>query len=158
MDTARARTRIEKWFPNLKPGDYVITSPIDSDYNCISWAIGDSDKWWWPDADADGYWPEGVSRSETLSAFITAFESLGFELANNGDLESGYERLVVYADLTGTPTHVARQLPDGKWTSKIGVFEDITHATSHALEGAGNAYGAALQFMKRPIPLTTERI
>src|SRR6266566_3667632 len=35
--------------------------------------------------------------------------------------------LAVYADETDTPTHMARQLPTGYWTSKLGELEDIQH-------------------------------
>jgi hypothetical protein len=44
-------------------------------------------------------------------------------------------------------TYVARQLPDGRWTSKLGQLEDVTHATTDALEGSD--YGEVVQFMKR---------
>jgi len=46
-------------------------------------------------------------------------------------------------------THAARQLPDGKWTSKLGQLEDITHGTTDVIEGGD--YGEVVQFMKRPI-------
>lgn len=44
-------------------------------------------------------------------------------------------------------THVARQLTDGKWTSKLGQLEDIVHSTVDAI--AGSDYGEVIQFMKR---------
>lgn len=40
------------------------------------------------------------------------------------------------------PTHMARQLPDGTWSSKLGPNEDITHFTLDALESYGRAHGA----------------
>jgi hypothetical protein len=36
---------------------------------------------------------------------------------------------------------MARQLPDGKWTSKIGGEEDITHFLLDAVEAYGPRYG-----------------
>ena len=46
------------------------------------------------------------------------------------------------------PKHAARQLPSGRWTSKLGFLEDIEHAL-HDLEGT--EYGAVVLVMKRPI-------
>jgi len=52
---------------------------------------------------------------------------------------------------------MARQLPDGFWTSKCGPAEDITHYTLDALEsygaayGSGDEYGCPVLFMRRLI-------
>lgn len=40
-----------------------------------------------------------------------------------------------------------RQLPDGKWTSKLGALEDIEHDRLDALEG--DDYGRVVAYMKR---------
>ncbi len=39
------------------------------------------------------------------------------------------------------PKHMARQLTDGKWTSKVGGEEDVTHFTLDAMEAYGPRYG-----------------
>jgi hypothetical protein len=49
---------------------------------------------------------------------------------------------------------MARQLPDGFWTSKCGGAEDITHYTLDALDSYGPHpmkahYGCAVLYMKR---------
>lgn len=50
---------------------------------------------------------------------------------------------------------MARQLPDGTWTSKCGRNEDITHFTLDALEsygpphGALDEYGCPVLYMRR---------
>lgn len=52
----------------------------------------------------------------------------------------------------GEPTHAARQLPSGAWTSKLGEWEDIEHDTLEALEGSegrGEAYGRVALILKR---------
>ena len=46
-------------------------------------------------------------------------------------------------------THAARQLPGGKWTSKLGKAEDIEHDTADVV--AGGIYGEVVELMKRPI-------
>ena len=52
---------------------FEITSPEDTDYNCIAWVFGRKDRWLWPDEDTDGVsvWPQGDNYS--IKAFIDAF-------------------------------------------------------------------------------------
>jgi hypothetical protein len=53
-------------------------------------------------------------------------------------------------------THATRQVPSGKWTSKLGVNIDIEHNLVGSLEDAGltdEEYGKVVQFLKRPIKL-----
>lgn len=59
-----------------------------------------------------------------------------------------FEKLALYGSAM-MYTHAARQLPDGKWTSKLGQLEDITHTTTEAIEGGD--YGEVVQYMKRPL-------
>ena len=47
------------------------------------------------------------------------------------------------------PTHAARQLPNGWWTSKLGPSFDIEHATPEAV--AGGVYGDPVLFLSRAI-------
>ncbi len=44
---------------------------------------------------------------------------------------------------------MARQLPNGDWTSKLGAEEDIVHRELRALEG--DLYGTVAQVMARPL-------
>ena len=65
-------------------------------------------------------------------------------------IEPEVEKVALYAR-AGEPTHAARQLSSGRWTSKLGPEEDL----EHSLEGlAGPAYGVVVQILKRPIPPT----
>ena len=132
-------------FPNLAQEGYVRASPATRVYNCIAWAAGQQDQWWWPDPGNAFYWPARVPRAVTLGAFYQAFELLGYQHCDNGDLEKGFEKVAFY-ELAGLPTHAARQLPDGSWTSKLGKNVDITH-TLRGLEGP--AYGQVAGYMKR---------
>ena len=106
-------------FPRLIAGTYQITSPASREYNCIAWAAGNAEAWWWPDSEGVGYWPADVPRQETVAAFVELYRSLGYEPVTDAAPESGYEKLVLYA-LEGRPTHAARQLASGKWSSKLG--------------------------------------
>lgn len=120
---------LEQLFPGLAGNDYRVTSPSDRDYNCIAWAAGDSRKWWWPGPDLDKeYWPTGVPREQTQIAFVAAFASLGYSICENDDVENGCEKIALFADDNGKPKHAARQLFNGRWTSKLGKAEDIEHS------------------------------
>ncbi len=139
---------IERDYPNLIPTDYEITSIDTIDYNCVAWAAEDTQRWWWPDSMFESYWPNNVPREETLLAFIQAFQTLGYMICENSDLEENYQKIAIYT-LNNKPTHVARQLFTGKWTSKLGQDEDIEHDNLEGLEG--KRYGEVTLVMKRPI-------
>ncbi len=137
-------------FPYLAEEGYSETSPATRRYNCIAYAAGQTNAWWWPDAMLVHYWPEEVAREETLEAFIRVFETLGFTDSKDGFLEPGFDKLALYAR-DGKPTHAARQQGDGTWTSKLGEWLDITH-TLRGLEGP--LYGQVVLFWKRAVPAT----
>lgn len=141
--------RLESLFPRLRGAAYRITSPASDVYNCIAWAAGDTEHWWWPGDPALTYWPLGASRLETLAAFRDAFATLDYVVCEQADLEAGFEKIALFADGDGTPTHAARQLRDGTWTSKLGMSEDIQHAPTDL---AGAVYGSIVQIMKRVLP------
>lgn len=141
---------IERDFPNLVTQGYKLTSPDTIDYNCVAWAAEDDETWWWPDAQNQEYWPPGVPREETLEAFQQAFETLGYKVCEDDTLETGFQKIAIYLNANKIPTHVARQLPDGKWTSKLGSDEDIEHNNLQGLTG-NPGYGEVACFMKKPI-------
>lgn len=85
-----------------------------------------------------------------MECFVTTFSKYGYQPCESDDLEAGYEKVAIYVDSTGTPTHMARQLGSGTWTSKLGKLEDIEHTTLEQLEGE-KSYGSAYQILKRPI-------
>ncbi|WP_424671991.1 DUF7689 domain-containing protein [Candidatus Binatus sp.] len=133
-------------FPEFTTDNYAITSDPSVEYNCIAWAAGDQENWWWPHEDS--YWPDGVPREETLGAFIQAYARLGYSPCIESSVEAGYEKIAIYANADG-PTHAARQLPNGGWTSKLGPDEDITHNSLAALNC--QLYGRPVLYLKRPI-------
>lgn len=137
---------LQKKFPGLSLSGYKITSPESETYNCIAWAVYESDRWWWPLGKV--FWPAGVSRDISLKTFIQAFATLGYVSCDNNHLEHEFEKIAIYVDHNGEPTHAARQLSNGKWTSKLGNFVDI----EHELDGlTGSEYGTVAQILKRPI-------
>lgn len=138
-------------FPDLARDGYRETSPATWDYNCIAWAASRTDQWWEPDPDLYWYWPPGVARQYTLQAYGDTDAALGYEPCNTGDFEIAFEKIVLFIDASGIPTHAARQLENGKWTSKLGGDVDIEHATPDALNG--QYYGAPVLSMRRPRPV-----
>src|SRR5438874_150766 len=75
-------------------------------------------KWWWPVPPdvKEVFWPADVARAETIGAFSQAFGSVGFQECSSEDLESGFERIALFANTKGIPLHAARQRASGRWT------------------------------------------
>jgi len=142
------REIIERLFPRLR--DFEITSPFDQTYNCVAWAAGDTARWWWPAEPPFAYWPAAARREESIVCFVEAFATLGYEPTSSGEHEPGYERVAVFASDEAVPTHMARQLPDGTWTSKLGSIEDISHPDLNGISGGD--YGRVVLFLKRVRP------
>src|SRR5262249_43724424 len=114
--------------------------------NCIAWAAGITTAWWWPDPDGFDYWPPGVARERSLAVFLQALATVGYVPCPDDSLEPGWEKAALYATDEG-PTHAARHLGTGRWTSKLGPDDDI----EPTLEGlVSPVYGAVVQFLRRP--------
>jgi hypothetical protein len=138
-------------FPGLVFEGFSITSPEDPLYNCIAFAAGDVNRWWWPDPFKQAYLPANIQRAETLASFIDAYSALGYHECPDGSFEGNFEKIAIYVSNQKTPTHAARQLSDGFWTSKLGRAEDIRHNTATSI--SGQHYGDIAVYMKRPWPI-----
>src|SRR5437588_9047776 len=107
---------LDEVFPGLAAGGYRVTSPRDRDYNCIAWAAGETHAWWWPGQDVSKeYWPPGVPREQTRDAFVAAFATLGYAVCEGEAPEAGYEKIALFADAAGRPTHAP-----GNWPAAVG--------------------------------------
>ena len=114
------------------------------DAACIAWAAGVDDEWWDP---ATGYvWPSGLPRDVTVDTLVRVYERHGFVACTDAQPEPGFEKIVIYG-VSGEWEHAARQLDNGKWTSKMGPDEDIEHDSPKDL--AGGAFGLVVRMMKR---------
>jgi hypothetical protein len=137
--------------PNLNDNNCIVTSPFRRGYNCIAWAAGDTSRWWWPiRLPGVNYWPKGVPRELTEDAFVAAYATVGYARCADGRLEPGIEKIALFAKVAYgliAPTHAARQLESGAWTSKLGPFEDVSHATLDDVSGP--AYGNAVLYLSR---------
>jgi len=133
-------------FPGLSTDRYTITSSSSKDYNCIAWVAEDNTAWW---SHLPGYrWPK-VERSPKVESLVAVFTGMGYEACDSASLEDGYDKVAIY-EKAGLWKHASRQLPNGRWTSKLGPDEDIEHATPNDL--SGDLYGTVHCIMKRPRP------
>lgn len=117
-------------------------------YNCIAWAAGDQRRRW--DCSEGNVWP--VRRARDAAALQQLFEWLGYEVCSGPELEAGYVKVALYATdgPMGEWQHAARQLPDGRWSSKCGSLEGVIHATPQCVEGRTPFvdYGRVYRFMR----------
>lgn len=131
-------------FPQLTEQNHHVTSPPDLEYNCIAWACDDNKHWWEPGI----YLPDpSIIDDYGLGVLVKLFQLLGYSSCDNDALEPGFEKVALFGS-TLFYTHAARQLPDGKWTSKLGKLEDIEHNQTEDI--AGGVYGEVMEIMKRP--------
>jgi hypothetical protein len=133
-------------FPDLEFDHPVVTHPADPDYNCVAWAVGVTTDRWWPN-ESDAEWPPDVADELTLATMIATLGTFGYVPCDTGVAETGFEKAAVYAK-GGVPTHVAKQLPGGRWSSKLGKDCVVSHATPAGLEGA--VYGQVVAYLRRP--------
>jgi hypothetical protein len=134
-------------FPRLTPRNHRVTSPATAIYNCIAWAVEDVEHWWQPGE----YWfPADWPKDDfSLSALEQALEALEYEdCAMDAGLEPGFVKVALYG-VGFFYTHAARQLANGKWTSKLGRGEDIEHDSPDDV--AGGVYGAVMSIMRRRV-------
>lgn len=140
-------TELEQYFPGLIEGSYKLTSPKDGAYNCVAWAVGDTSHFWYDVRIKGYYWPPGVGSADTLEGWKRLFAVHGYSECTSSEVEQELEKIAIYVDTEGYPSHVARQTEIGEWTSKLGKGYDIRHKTLEALEG--DEYGKVAVIMQR---------
>jgi hypothetical protein len=141
---------ILKYWPSLIPSTYHKTSDEFKDYNCVAWVTRIKTENIDFSQDDEGN-PVIDPYFLTSYPYIEYFELHGFELCDSPDWEEGFEKIAIY-EKDGKFKHVASQLGNKNWTSKIGEFEDIEHYSLEALEGhpyKNMSYGKISLFMKR---------
>ena len=143
-----AQQVIPQFFSRLKFEPFEVKSCRTVKYNCIAWAAGDEENVWWP---GGKYWPSGIRPEESVPAFVAAFATLGYVPCDSADFEPGFGKIALYVNERNSVTHAARQLPDGRWTSKLGPQWDINHLLEGVC-GLSPAYGRVAQILKRARP------
>ncbi|MFA7346053.1 MAG: hypothetical protein WC003_17275 [Terrimicrobiaceae bacterium] len=117
------------------------------EYNCVAWSLEDQERWWQPFPNEYQYWPKNAPEAYSVDAFKEMFIlTAGFEECDSSDLEYGYEKIAIYGQKAEF-THVARQLADGRWASKLGDWEDIEYNTLKAL--VSDQYGMVKFILRR---------
>ena len=134
-------------FPGLASDAAEVLRLADPRFNCVAWAAGLSDAIWWP-SDPDAYWPPEAPDELSVAAMVAALNTVGYTLCTGSGLETGHEKVAIYAR-DSAPTHVARQLRDGRWSSKLGRDCLVAHATPGGVEGA--VYGSVAVYLRRPV-------
>jgi hypothetical protein len=133
--------------PRLDTTNHRITSPPTDRYNCVAWVRQEVDQWWEP-----GFqWPPDldVPDEQDLDAYIKLFERWGYKRCDSPCYEPGYLKIALY-EREGEFFHVAKQLRDATWSSKIGVLHDLKHCDLAILEGSPSLQLAtAAVFMRR---------
>ncbi|EMO41242.1 DUF7689 domain-containing protein [Leptospira noguchii] len=150
---------LHDWFPKLKNFKYKETSKATISYNCFAWAAGIDNVNWDPDSHASNrksllytlsnlpsYWPADAPAKQDVESFLAAYHLIGFTEEADESLEAGFYKIAIYAS-DGIPTHAARQLSDGTWTSKLGRSIDIMHEKLEALESI--RYGSVAKILKK---------
>lgn len=134
-------------FPKLAKKDHLVTSNFDPYYNCIAFAADITDKKYWPNWHPDYKWLDNIPHAATLDAFIKFYETFGYSGPSNESFVDGVEKIAIFADKAGTPTHAAKQVGPNKWASKLGDSYDIEHKRDAV---CGGLYGSVAYYMKRP--------
>jgi hypothetical protein len=149
--TALEAADVAEILPSIA-GRYLKTSEATIDYNCLAWAVGNNQKWFDTARFCVGYyWPPGIEREWSKAAIRKIFELYGYiEESLFPHLEEGYEKVAMYANDDGIPTHFSRQLRDGKWTSKLGELIDVQHEDLDCLAGS-EGYGKVILILKKQV-------
>ena len=89
-----------------------------------------------------------ITVRHEVDAVVAALATVGYVPCVDDGYEPGFEKAAVYAR-SGLPTHAARQLADGRWSSKMGQDCTVSHATPSGVEGL--VYGSVVAYLRRPI-------
>lgn len=142
----------DRVWPNLQADGFRFVGPMDTRFNCVAWALGHTYPYWWPRISHGppySYWPPDIPHEATMPAFRALFEQHGY---SECEWPSGTaEAVAIYGRMENgsmVPKHVARALPTGGWTSKMGVnWGIIEHDTLEALNS--DVWGEVVMTMCR---------
>jgi hypothetical protein len=149
-DLAAEQDALLEQLPHLRGADYSIESCSTLDYNCLAWAMGDCSQPWSPALQGGYYWPLDLPVGlPVVEVVVGLFRREGYDVCNDSALVPGAQKVALYADGFREVHHVARQLPTGRWASKLGDLADIEHATPEVIEC--DLYGRVVMILCRPI-------
>lgn len=131
-------------FPRLVDVASKKTSERDERYNCIAWAFEDNQRFWWP-SPKRAFWPVPCDGQTVKQAFDAWLSIDNWTPSDNAELEPRFKKIALY-EKANVPTHAARLLPSGRWTSKLGPDIDLVHELN---ELEGPEYGVLVQVYKK---------
>jgi hypothetical protein len=88
---------------------------------------------------------------DKIENYVKVFELRGYAVCPDSSFEQGFEKLAIYQEDDSSFTHIARQLPNGLWLSKLGPYEDVQHKTPEAL--TDDDYGFPSIYLRRRMTL-----
>lgn len=140
---------LRKDFPKLSKQSHDVTSDWDTDYNCIAFAAGITNKKVFPASRQDYFWPSNLPNVRTPAALEKFYEMYGYKKCADGAYVKGKEKIAIYAKASGEATHAAKQVGDKRWASKLGDAYDIEHDPNAV---SGPLYGDVVMYMERNKP------
>jgi hypothetical protein len=125
--TPAEKQRFRGYFPSLDVNRTVVTGEVSSVYNCISWTVGVTNRWFWP--------------GNSLVNFDTFYRGFGFVRAGDGVIAAWglSTSSMTHGSVTG-PGHGPR------WESKCGGDLRIQHGLN---ELVSSGYGHVVAFYRR---------
>jgi hypothetical protein len=149
MDTDpldRCRHFYARAFPDLKEGvNFHFTSPIDVNYNCLSWALSCNTQLF--DSARGGTWPWIDIPGDTAEGWALFCQRHGFSVVEDKNLSfvKGIEKIAIMED--DLYLHATRQDRNGIWKSKMGdQGPDIDHVD---LDCIRKGYGEVVYVLQR---------
>ena len=139
--------------------NFIYSSKKRKGYNCFAYAVGEENK----DIDMTSFSKRfdiskaGLSKDpldHTIEGYIKLLRGFyQFEVCEDGELEAEFTKIVLYEGVSPEDkeigfSHIALQLKNGMWRSKLGTWEDITHLAPETIEG--DYYGRPVVYMKHP--------
>jgi hypothetical protein len=143
MGEKKSNYLVAESFLNSEKEPFIITSPENAHYNCVAWALGDTENWWEPDEDY--LWLPHLELDDRLQTIQRFFEYFGFERVLQPDWENQLEKIALYSNDGLFCSHVAKQTVDGHWTSKLGVSFDVNHSLMTLKDGIYGHLAVVLQ-------------
>jgi len=136
---------IKRDFPSLTEDNHKELSPVDFNYNCLAFVLGDTHNWWEPSG-LGFYWPPGFREDTTVETVVSILKVHGYTIEVDVDVTPDSEAVAVYAE-GNEWAHFAR-FAGGMWTSKLGRGKDVSHLRLEDLEG--KKYGTVARILMRP--------
>ncbi len=128
---------------------FYFTSPVDPNYNCLSWALSSNTVFF---DDAPGcVWPWKDIPADTPDGWAEFCQRHGFSLVedNNTEFVSGIEKIAILENQDGE-LHATRLDRSGLWKSKMGGWgPDIDHVDLLTLRGC---YGKVVRVLQKERP------